>query len=191
MARYKKGVWSGRNQKILEMLEAGKLREDIAKAVGINPATIWKIAQTDEFKKRQAEFHEKVGEKARKLFESKAVEAAEKIIQIARMGTSQQRIQLDASKEILYMIGIKPIEVVETRERVYAPEEIASAAKTLGEVEATMDRISVKKSRFILTKQEKPRDVSEQPEDIGETVTDRQEDVSEEPVLPVQGSPSV
>jgi hypothetical protein len=138
-------------------------------------------------------------EKARKLFEDKAVEAAQKIISISQQGKPEERLQFDASKEILYQVGVKPIEVIETRKREYTPEEIESALEVTREIEAIADRLGKSKSQFLLEETTaslpapvptsvdgEPKGEDAGPEDsIHQASSAGQETVPEEPVLSV------
>jgi len=144
---YKK--WNGVYRRIMLLHAKGMDNNHIAKVVEMHPCTISDIINSDHFKVRLAEFEEKATEKARELFEKNAVAAAQRIIKIAKDGKPDERLQFDASKEVLYQVGVKPIEVIETRKREYTTEEIESALKTSKEVEEIANRLGVDKSRFL------------------------------------------
>jgi hypothetical protein len=152
MARYKKGEWSGTKQKILMLHVEGKTQTEIAKELGKNSSTICEHIHRPEFEKRVAKLQEGIQEKVKNKFAGKGMRAAEKIVQIMESGSPEDRIRLDAAKEILYQIGCKPVEVVETRTRDYTPQEIQSAMLVMKEVETITERLGTRKSPFILEK---------------------------------------
>jgi len=130
----------------------GLSQTEIARQIGVHDNTVYNIVHDPEFIKRRVEFEEKVTDKARKLFEENAIHAAEQIIRISKKGKPDERIQLDASKEILYQVGLKPVEVIETRKRDYTPEEVQQALQTAMEVETIAKRLGINNSRFIVDK---------------------------------------
>lgn len=150
MARYKKHEWSGKYQKILIYAEQGLPVQEIANRVDMHQATVYKFMRSDKFMQRKEEFDKHIIEKARRVFEEHAIEAANKIVRISKSGKPEERIQLDAAKEVLYQVGIKPVEVIETRKREYTPEELQSAARAAKEIEEISNRLLGKKSEFVL-----------------------------------------
>ncbi len=150
MGRYKKTEWSGKYQKILIYAEQGMSKKDIAAKVGMNVKSVYRAMTSDKFTKRKEDFEDKIATKARAVFEEHAIQAAKKIVSIAKGGKAEDRIRFDASKEVLYQVGVKPVEVIETRKREYTPEEILSALGTVKELEAVIDRITDKDSQFVL-----------------------------------------
>lgn len=144
-------TWSGKYSKILMYYEQGVPIAEIAKRVNMNERSVYKVMEKDAFKERATEFEQGIVNKARVLFEAKALDAAKRVIKIMRSGTAKDRIRFDAAKEILYQVGLKPVDVVETRTREYTPEELKSALEVSREVEAITDRLSGRSSEFLLT----------------------------------------
>lgn len=155
--------WTGRYTRILTLYMRGKSGQEIAATVGLSPETVARICTSDLFKTKQAEFELKVTEKARKLFEDKALEAAQKVVRLMKEGKPDEKLQFEAAKEILYQVGIKPIEVIETRKREYTPEELASALAVTKEMEAIADRLAKQSSPFLVEQSEESEPSSPAP----------------------------
>ena len=94
---------------------------------------------------------ETVQDKVRLLFERNLMKAAKTVIDICKNGTPNSKIRFEAAKEILYQSGLKPVDVVETRERLYTPEEITSAHATAKEVEQIFEKLTGGTSRFLVS----------------------------------------
>jgi hypothetical protein len=137
-------------KKILVLVEQGYKPQEIASKLSMDSDWVYKVLKTPTFIAATVKLHEKAIDAARAIFEKNAVVAANKIAKIANRGKPEDRVQLDAAKEILYQIGLKPVEVIETRQREYTPQEIESAAKVTGEVESILDRLESKQSSFVL-----------------------------------------
>jgi transcriptional regulator len=151
LPKHPNGVaWNGRWQRILLLVEKGKTDQEIADALGMSPHSIYAIRHDSRFIVKQAEFELKATEKARKLFEDNAVAAAEKIVKLSKDGKPEERIQLDAAKEVIYLVGLKPVEVIETRKREYTQEELESALKVAQELEKITTRLKGEESPFVL-----------------------------------------
>ena len=176
--KYKKSGFTPEYRKILIYSEQGMPVKEIAEKVNMHPTYVYEVMKKDIFLEKKKEFETKIVDKARAVFEAHAVKAAEKIVKIAKGGKAEDRIKLDASKEVLYQVGMKPVEVIETRKREYTPEELASMFKTVVEVEEISDRLSSRNSKFVLTNTDaEPK--TEQTSGPG------QKTVPAEPVLPV------
>lgn len=152
MARYKKGEWSGTKQKILLLHVEGKQQIEIAKELGKSVSTINEHIHTPEFDKRKKQLEEGIQEKVRSKFAAKGERAATVILNLMESGSGHDRLKFDAAKEVLYQIGCKPTEVIETRTRDYTPQEISSAMLIMKEVESISNRLSTRKSPFVLEK---------------------------------------
>ncbi len=150
MSRYKKSEWNGKYQRILIYAEKGASVDEIAKKEGMHPGSVYRIMNDPRFQTRRSVLEEKLGEKARAVFEAHAIQAAKKIVTIAKTGKSEDRIKFDAAKEVLYQVGVKPVEVIETRKREYSPEEVLSALAAVREIEAITNRVNDGGSKFIL-----------------------------------------
>jgi hypothetical protein len=153
--RYRKG-WSKDHQKIFRLYVGGLTPAEIVKETGFDLLKVRYIIATDRFH----ELHEQVitnsvGE-ARKLLESKLVEAATKILRIMRQGKPDERLQYDAAKEVLYQCGMKPVEVIEARGRTYTPEEIQSSLSTAKEIQAIEEKLSTQGSGFLIKRDAEP-----------------------------------
>jgi predicted transcriptional regulator len=153
MGRYKKGEWSGTKQKILMLHVEGRTQKEIAEEVGLSAcSTVNKHIHGEEFQKRKAKLEGEIQEKVRDLFAAKGKDAAWKLIEIMEKGKPEDRIKFDAAKEILYQIGCKPVEVIETRGRDYSPDEVKSAMLVVKEMETISNRLSSTRSKFVLDK---------------------------------------
>jgi len=148
--KYKKSGWTPEYRKILILHQEGLPVKEIAEKVNMTVKYVYEIMKKDKFLEKKKELETKIIDKARAVFEEHAVKAAKRIVQIADRGKAEDRIKLDASKEVLYQVGMKPIEVIETRKREYTPEELTSMSKTLIEVEEVADRLAARDSKFIL-----------------------------------------
>ena len=144
--------WARTDNQIVLLAMKGKGPSEIAKELGYkdNHSVISKRMKTKELQDRITNIKETVADTVLQVFSHNARYAAKKIVKIAKKGTSKDRIQLDASKDILYMAGCKPVDVVETRTRDYTPEEIESAKKTASELVGITDRLFNKRSEFVL-----------------------------------------
>lgn len=94
-------------------------------------------------------------DQARSGLEQAAVEAVEKIKILARRGTTAERVQLEACKDILDRVNIKGKDTIVNEGRVYTPEELDSAKKTLLEIQEITARVTTS-SRFVLPKPGQP-----------------------------------
>jgi len=154
MAGVKKHILDTKYRKLVIMMEQGTSVKDMAEKLHMHPKHVYTMLKKPEFVEKKDKFEESVIEAARKRFAEHLMQAVEKIIKIAKRGKPTDRIQLDASKEVLYQVGLKPVEVIETRKREYTPEEIQSAAKVAHEVERIADRLSGTRGRFVLKQPE-------------------------------------
>ena len=150
MAKYKKSGWTPEYQKILLYSQQGMSVKDIGEKVNMHPTYVYEVMKKDKFIEKKLDFEKKIVDKAREVFEENAVKAARRIVSIAERGKAEDRIKLDASKEVLYQVGMKPKEVIETIRREYTPEELASMSKVAVELEEIVDRLHQKDSRFVL-----------------------------------------
>lgn len=163
--------WNPRYEKILTMHIKGRKNYEIAKDIGLTPTSVSSIVSSDEFKKRKQALSMKVIDRVHEGFGEYAMTAVQKIIEIAESGKPDQRVQLDAAKEILYQIGCKPKEVVETITRQYTIEEVQSARKTISEVEEIMNRLGGAKSKFVLTSKQSEYSSETSTPDVGNTIS--------------------
>jgi predicted transcriptional regulator len=87
---------------------------------------------------------------ARDVLNKAALEAATKLKQLAKNGLPENRVQLDACRDLLDRVGLKAIQVVENRERPLSPEEVVSVKATLTEVTTIIERIENKANPFVI-----------------------------------------
>ena len=159
--------WNRKYSLILRLDQEALTDDEISKKVGLSSRQVRRIKQFPEYQERYEKVSGKIRERIEEKIEEKLTkdsgidqaldaivqkvpEATEKIVTIMREGKSSDRIQYEAAKHILDMAGLKPVEVVETRERSYSPEEIASAKETLKEITDMTARLTNPESRFIL-----------------------------------------
>lgn len=155
--------WKPNHTKVLKMTFEERSLDEIAKAVGMTKNTVVSLRKQKFFRIKLQDMQSRVLEKAtdnqahqlviseaRDILVKAAPEAANKMKELSKTGTKDQKVQFDAAKDILDRAGLKPVEVIEARERVYSVEEIQAANKTLKETETIITRLQTKSSRFIL-----------------------------------------
>lgn len=150
MARPYGGDWKPSYTKVLILAKRGYSVDSIAKRVGLHPCTVSEITHRPDFIAKREKFDEDAIEAAKELFVQNAKKAAQKITKILKKGTADQRLQFDAAKEILYQVGLKPTEVIETRQREYTAEELASALLVSKELEDISNRLTSGKSQYLV-----------------------------------------
>jgi hypothetical protein len=149
MARYKKG-WSANHQTVFQLYIEGIEPKDIANRLKWDVDQVRRIINCVKFQELHAAVEKDSVAVARKKLEAKLIEAAQRIIRIMQVGKPDDRIRFEAAKEILYQCGMKPVEVVETRQREYTPEEIQSSLTVIKEVQAIEEKLSTQGSGFLL-----------------------------------------
>lgn len=149
-----------RHKKILKLTEEGKTPKEIATMLKMDYKWVHKILKTPAFMAATNSIYEDAISVARSLFEKHAVDAATKIIKISQYGKPESRLQFDAAKEILYQVGLKPVDVVETRGRDYTPEELKSSLITIKEIKAIEEKLSTHGSGFLVQTNTQDADAS-------------------------------
>lgn len=152
--------WTSKHTKVLVLIEKGLTYDEIAEKTALSSRTILRYVGSPYFQERlkslkdrtrvvveqkvaESEAKESLVDKARQHLEQKALIAAKKMT--AAIGRSKKpltAVQLRICQDILDRVGLKPKEVIETHERVLAPEELSSAAETVRELEAITERLS-------------------------------------------------
>lgn len=158
-----KDTWKPIHSKILLLTQRNLTDKEIAKQVKISFETVGCIRQSPYFRQRAALVGRKIAlkleekgiealitDKARAKIQQASLRAAMKVLKIMKKGLPVERIQLDAAKDVLDRAGLKPVDIVETRQRAYTPEEIASTKETLLEVETITQRLTNQTSRHIV-----------------------------------------
>jgi hypothetical protein len=161
-----KSTWKSIHEKILVKAADGLTKTQIAREMKLTDMTIKRVVNAPYFKRRLAEVNGRIIDKvverrsntgdydsiaeARRIISEAATEAAEKLRKLARSGESTDRVQLDACKDILDRSGLKPIEVVETRERVFTPEDEEKAKAILFEAGKISERLTNQSSPFVI-----------------------------------------
>lgn len=159
-------TWTPAHTTLLSSMSRGHTVKEAADAAGIDELRAKSITKSPRFKVQLARVQERVIEKvvadrpeitslhavieARQVLTDHAVTAAIMICKIAQDPDAKSRAQLEACKDILDRVGLRPVVITETRERVYSPEEVASARKILGETQAIIERLSNQTSPFVL-----------------------------------------
>ena len=144
--------WTLKHTRILMMSLKNYSQREIGARVGLDHSTISSIMRTEEFKRRQEKMTQALSTQIQEIFTNNAKSVAKRICTIAKHGKPQDKVQLDACKEVLAHIGLKPVEVIETRSRDYTPQEVESARKVLEEMGEITQRLSSTKSLFIVRK---------------------------------------
>ena len=155
--------WKNAYDKIVIFAYRRWPNERIAKRLSMAVATIARIRKSPIFVAKSTAYKNEVlaraadreaertvTDKARLILEKKALQAARTIAKLMKEGTSKDRLRFDVCKEILHLNGIKPVEVVETRDRAYTPEEIASAAETIRQMLEMKNRLSKPEDAYLL-----------------------------------------
>lgn len=161
--KYNERNWRPEYTVILLETHRGAPLLEIAQKVRMAPQSVTAVRNSTYFLNKLAALQTKVIEKvtekravqlttdkARDVITKAAFTAARKMVIISKRGTPDQRVQYDACKDILDRAGLRPIEVIETRERVYSPEEMAHARTILKESEEIMARLNNHASPFVL-----------------------------------------
>lgn len=148
-----------RYKKILKLVQDGAGPREIADQLKMDYTWVCRILKKPEFIAATTSIYEDATSVVRQIFERCAVEAAVKITKIAQHGKPESRVQLDAAKEVLYQLGIKPVEVIETRGRVYTPEEIQSSLNVVKEIQAIEEKLSTQGSGFLVSHKPDTQDV--------------------------------
>ena len=172
--------WTPKATKILLMTQRGAKIKAIAAELGVSTKNVCEIQRKPEFQDKLLRINERATEKlieraADETIEDKihtkmqqaALKAVDKII--ATMNnrpkrksenhrekkTAEKRLEYEAAKDILDRAGYKAIDIVETRERVYTPEETEAMKSTLIQMEEIAGRLTKQDSSFLLDKKSK------------------------------------
>jgi hypothetical protein len=161
-------TWSSTHDEILRHVSGGKSPAVIASLVGKTLGAVKKIIGSEEFSARLKEIDTAVTstiieqrlsglntdevKEARMAINKAAIEATHTVIEISRNGEPEDRVRLDAAKDILDRVGIVAPQVIKTQTetRQYAPEEVAHARKILEESEEIAVRLSGTANRFVI-----------------------------------------
>lgn len=190
-SKLSESTWTSKHTKLLTGTYKGLNDEDLAETIGWKISTIRNYRNQPYFRERlqalsnQAlkeviakDIETTVNGRARVKLENAQNEAVNKIIRLMRKGEMKDRLQFEAAKDILDRTGLKAVEVIETRERPYTPEEVERAKTTLVEVDTIITRLQNKDSSFLLARQRRvdtPVDNAQ-----SSSVTDQGSDVPEE-----------
>lgn len=163
-------TWSPDCTRILLLTQQGWSTSEISRQIKLSVDRVSKIRSSTYFIQKltslQMRTVEKITEKrstslatdkAREVLTKAALFAAKKIVKLGKEGTTDQRIQFDACRDILDRAGLRPIEVLETRQRVYSPEEVQHAKAILIETESIVKRLTTNSSPFVLTSHEEDK----------------------------------
>ena len=145
--------WTLQHTRILMYSLKNYSHREIGEKVGMSHSTVGSIMLQDEFKRRQEKLTRGLSEQIQDIFTNNAKSAARRMCAIAKKGKPGDRVQLEACKEVLAQIGLKPPEIIETRSRDYTPQEVESARKVLDEMTDITKRLSTDKSLFIIKKE--------------------------------------
>jgi len=157
--------WTKDHTKMLVLTHKSTPAEEIGKILGVSVRTVQWTQAKPEFRQKLESMADKVAQKllqetntevdslskARDELQKCALTMARKLKRLAKKGESKDRLQLDACKDILDRAGLKPVEVIETRERQYSPEEIQSALSAIKELEHLTLRLGKQDSKFVIS----------------------------------------
>jgi hypothetical protein len=153
--------WKPIHTKMVKMRMEGSSLGQIAEKANVSKGMVAFIVKSPYFQERldacKAAKEEGVAiikqnflKEAKDLLDRNLVPAAQRIVELSQYGESKDRIQLDAAQAILDRAGLAKHTVVEEVSRNYTPEEIASARKTILEMESITARVTTTQSRFVL-----------------------------------------
>jgi len=163
-------VWTKVHDEILKMASDGKAPGVIAALVGRPVSAVNKIIKSDEFSSRLKEINTAVSstiieqrisglntdeiKEARAAINRAAIEATNTVIEISKYGEPEDRVRLDAAKDILDRVGIVAPQIIKTQveARQYAPEEVLHARKILEESEGIVKRLASESNPFVIAK---------------------------------------
>lgn len=160
--------WKPVHTKILLMVNDGMEHKYIARKLDISTNTLSRVKTSSYFLTKLARLNSRVIEKvtekravviatdkARALLTKAAVPAAQQVIKLAASGEPQDRVKLLACQDILDRAGLRPIEIIETRERVYSPEEVVHARDVLLETQSIVERLANQTTPFVFNPSKK------------------------------------
>ena len=158
-------TWKGWHTDVMVMMHAGHECQEIAKRIHKSAQWVSRLKNDPFFQKKLAAYTSTYTESliqhrtsyitdtdltgARKVIDEACKRAAQIVVEMAEE-CEDPRTKLAACKDILDRAGLKPIEVTETRERVYTTEEVEHAQKTLQETVDIVERLNGNTSPFIL-----------------------------------------
>ena len=151
--RYKKG-WTAERQRVFELYIQGVTPQEITKKLDCGIDKVRNIIRCTKFQEKHDLVEKNSIDRAKKAFDGKLADAANKIIRLMQTGKTHERLQFDAAKEILYQCGMKPVDVIETRGRDYTPEEIQSSLTVIKEVQEIEEKLSTQGSGFLIETEE-------------------------------------
>ena len=185
--------WSFKYHRVLCMTVKGVKPDEIGKKVGLKAGYIRRIQGTAIFQEKRAKMERSLAEQVTSYFGKHAMSAAKKVVEISKTGALNQKMQFEASKEVLYQLGIKPVQVVENRTRDLTTEEVESSRKTVEELENSINRLDTTRSRYIITRAEATsEDIVQGPKEaILETPSPTEEHEQDEPVADGSTGPQV
>ena len=165
-SRLDETTWKGWHTDVLVMLHAGHENKEIAKRIHKSVGSVLRIKDDPFFKKKLASYsstyQQSLIEKrtsyitdsdltgAREVINEACRRAAQIVVDMAE-NCEDPRTKLAACKDILDRAGLKPVEVTETRERVYSTEEVEHAQRTLQETVEIVERLNGNTSSFVLS----------------------------------------
>lgn len=153
--RREKQVKALRHKVTLAMTRGVTSYKAIAKDLEVSPAMVKTVVEDKSFDKNLTNYQKGVLSAARQHLTDKAERAAIKLCEIIEKGTPQQKIQLEAIKDLLDRIGMKPHEVKETLHRQYTNEELSSMLNITKEVETITERLRAKDTPYLIDKPKK------------------------------------
>lgn len=152
--------WCNKYTKALMLYAEGKTQEEIATRLGIGRVHMNRLLNSPEWQEKIKYYEKTAGERAMQVFAQQAERAAGKIVELMDSARSEN-VKLLAAREILYQVGCKPREVIETIKREYAPQEVTAAYATLNEMQKVAHRLSENESKFVVSRTIKTAEVSD------------------------------
>lgn len=163
-------VWKPIYTRILILAQKGWTSEKIGKEVGLSGGAVNAIRRKDEFKHRLEGLDSHVVSaaatriansvyirEAREILEQSVKKAAYTVRRMAVQKHKEEdnRLRLDACREIFNRAGLLPREISVTEEvtHKYSPEDVKNARDTLEELKNLSDIVTPGKGRFIISEQ--------------------------------------
>jgi hypothetical protein len=182
--------WKPKYTKLIAYVQRGLPDEKLGELVGLSPATVSRIRISPYFKERlnhaMIEYEKKRAknlanwhdtDKTLGKLEKAAAKAASVLIKSMRGKGDITSQQIASAKDILDRTGYKArekLDIKQTFERIYSPEEIASAQGTMQEVEHMLGRLSSTGTEYLI------RAAAKRIEDNSDEEEDGEEEIEEE-----------
>jgi len=156
--------WKPTYTKILIMVSRNTDLNKISKEVNLSRRRVEQIRNSEFFQRKLMIMTQKTVDlaaeqsvehihHAKEILNAKAVLAARKLVGMLnkRDLDPKERLRFDVARDILDRVGLKAVDIIETREKKYSPEEIMAMHATMLEIESITTRLNNQNSRFLIS----------------------------------------